>query len=791
MVVSNVISRTVTQRVSKSADRPTCSVNYATIINKGNSARFPRPQTDPSESIWSSHVKSSTPSPAPAVRVEMPVKTGLKPPTAPAEIFGGALRDLTPPPPGAHELARMALDNMAAIVAYWDADQRCRFVNRAVKRWLGVDPEALIGKHYSELLGPLYVLNRPNIEAALRGEPQEFEREIPDSAGGPPKQVLAHYLPDVVDGAVRGFFVLATDVSTIKRSEAALRESEERFRLTLEEAPIGMAVVGTDGRFLRVNGALCAILGYPAQELVGMTFQSVTHPEDLDADLALAGQLARGEIPRYSLEKRYIRKDGHVVEVELSGSVLRNPDGQPLHFIAQVEDISTRKRREREQAFLADLGPVLAFPLDAPDIFERIAALVTRRIADFCIVDLVRDGKVLRKAVASRNPSMRAVAEALWHLPLDVERPTLMSEAVRTQQPVLVQRVDLEALPSMTPSAEDICIVERLQMQSLVTVPMVASGRLLGVIALIASEGSREYDAGDLRLAQQLASRAATALENASLYRIARDATKVRDEVLGIVAHDLRNPLSTIAAHAALLGHREKLPAGSQANAHEAIQRAVARMARLIDDLLDVSSMEAGRLSVEQKPLDARTFLFDCVESQRKLADAASIELRLQAPGLMPPVRADRDRLLQVFENLVGNALKFTPSGGQVTVAADVLNDEVLFSVRDNGAGIATEHLAHLFDRFWQARRAERQGAGLGLPIAKGVVEAHGGRIWVNSTPGKGSCFFFTIPRADTPIEVARGNVTSKPLDAGSGFDLGGFLADDDGRSLSAFPRGT
>jgi signal transduction histidine kinase len=318
-------------------------------------------------------------------------------------------------------------------------------------------------------------------------------------------------------------------------------------------------------------------------------------------------------------------------------------------------------------------------------------------------------------------------------------------------------------------------------MQSIATVPLVVSGTLVGVIALIASEGSRQYDAGDLRLAEELAGRTAIALENASLYRTARDATRLRDEVLGIVAHDLRNPLGIIALQAAMLARREKLPAGSEARAGEAIERAAARMTRLIQDLLDVSRMEAGRLSIEPTTLDARTFLVECVESQRQLADDASVELRLLAPSPMPSVRADRDRLLQVFENLIGNALRFSRSGGQVTVAVEALDDEVLFSVRDNGAGISTEHLAHLFDRFWQAPRASRQGAGLGLPIVKGVVESHGGRIWVESTPGKGSCFFFTIPKADDRIRTTGRNVTRRIRDADSEFDIAMFALDDGG----------
>jgi PAS domain S-box-containing protein len=640
-----------------------------------------------------------------------------------------------PSAPSADELARMALDKVSAMVAYWDAGLQCRFANAAYEAWFGVKPQDLVGKHISELLGPLYPLNRPYIEAALRGQPQEFEREIPDPAGGPARHSLAHYIPDVADGVVRGFFVLVSDISGVKRAELALRESEERFRLTLEDAPRGMATVGTDGRFLRVNRALCDILGYSAQELVGMTFQAVTHPDDLDADLALAGQLARGEMPRYSLEKRYIRKDGRIVDVELSGSVLRDASGQPLHFIAQVEDITERKRTAAEQHFLAELGPVLASTFDPDEIFDSVARLVTRTMADFCIIDSIDaigyDEQLQRRHVASRVPDKQWLAEALHHVQLDRTKPYLLWEAMRTGRATQLQQPTDKDLAALAQAPEHLCLLQALEIVSMVAVPLIAGGRLVGGIALIASKGSRELDDRDARLAQELAWRIAISIENARLYAAARKATKVRDEVLAIVAHDLRNPLSTIAMQAELLRRHARQRAGVEAIAGESIQRATVRMARLIEDLIDISRMEAGRLSVEQAPLDPGPFLFDCISSQRHLAESASIELRLQTPQKLPQLWADRDRLSQVFENLIGNALKFSRSGGCITVGAEVREDEVLFSVRDTGAGIPPEHLPHLFDRFWQARRAEREGAGLGLPIAKAVVEAHGGRIWV------------------------------------------------------------
>jgi signal transduction histidine kinase len=171
-------------------------------------------------------------------------------------------------------------------------------------------------------------------------------------------------------------------------------------------------------------------------------------------------------------------------------------------------------------------------------------------------------------------------------------------------------------------------------------------------------------------------------------------------------------------------------------------------MNRLIQDLLDVARLEAGRLSIEQARVPAERVVSESVEAQKLLASSASIELRLDVARDVPEVWGDLDRLLQVFENLIGNAVKFTQPGGRITVGAAPRDGDVLFWVADTGAGIAAEDLPHLFDRFRQAQKASRRGAGLGLSVVKGIVEAHGGRIWVESTPGRGSTFSFTVPTA-------------------------------------------
>ena len=263
----------------------------------------------------------------------------------------------------------------------------------------------------------------------------------------------------------------------------------------------------------------------------------------------------------------------------------------------------------------------------------------------------------------------------------------------------------------------------------------------------------------DLRLAEALADRAAIAIENARLYRASVHATQLRDQVLGVVAHDLRNPLSTILMQTSALKRQGPEPERRSQKPMEVIHRAATRMNRLIQDLLDVARMEAGQLTIERARLSAGGLIAEAVEMQRPLASSSSLELRVDVDPAVAEVWGDRDRLLQVFENLIGNAIKFTQAGGRITAGATSRDDEVVFWVADTGCGIPSEHLPHVFDRFWQATRAGRQGAGLGLPIAKGIVEAHGGRIWVESTAGSGSTFFFTIPR----VSAAQDRLSDRP----------------------------
>jgi PAS domain S-box-containing protein len=238
--------------------------------------------------------------------------------------------------------------------------------------------------------------------------------------------------------------------------------------------------------------------------------------------------------------------------------------------------------------------------------------------------------------------------------------------------------------------------------------------------------------------------------EQMRLTREREAAIERRDEIMRIVAHDLRTPLATILLLAARLKRNEGAPADLWPGTAEAIERASSRMDRLIRDLLDVTRMDTGHLTVARDRLSPGQVIPDFVEAQKPLVASAKLEVDLEVEPDLPDIWADRHRLLQILENLIGNAAKFTDPGGRITVGATLQDRDVLFWIRDTGIGIEAEHLPHLFDRFWQGSRADHaRGAGLGLSIVRGLVEAHEGRIWVESAPGQGTTVYFTLPKAD------------------------------------------
>ena len=224
------------------------------------------------------------------------------------------------------------------------------------------------------------------------------------------------------------------------------------------------------------------------------------------------------------------------------------------------------------------------------------------------------------------------------------------------------------------------------------------------------------------------------------------DAVRNRDAVLSVVAHDLRNPLNIISLAANTL--LPQLPDGATRRTAQRIVRSAQRADRMIRDLLAISAIETGRFAIDARSVETAELILGALESQYSLAAAASVIVAADVSPELPPLHADEQRLLDVLENLIGNSVKFTAPGGAITVGASRRGAEVLIWVKDSGSGIEAEQLPHIFDRFWQAKKKERRGIGLGLSICKATVEAHGGKIWAESAVGVGTTIFFTVPAA-------------------------------------------
>jgi signal transduction histidine kinase len=300
----------------------------------------------------------------------------------------------------------------------------------------------------------------------------------------------------------------------------------------------------------------------------------------------------------------------------------------------------------------------------------------------------------------------------------------------------------------MAHSSERLELFRRLGLRSYMMVPLSARGTTFGVLSFVTAESAHRYNEDDLAFAEELARRASLAVENARLYAEAQAAVRAREDVLAFVSHDLKNPLTSIVMNATLLKRAtpDGTPGEKLRKHSEMIVRAADRMNRLVHDLLDWASLRAGKLTVGGKEIDVAGLLQEATSILQPVAAMKEQTLTVESPSDLTIV-ADRDRLLRVLSNLVGNALKYTPANGSIVVRATATPDELTIAVADTGPGIKADELPHVFDRYYRAKQAGAEGTGLGLAIAKGIVEAHSGRIWAESEFGKGSTFSFAIPR--------------------------------------------
>ena len=666
---------------------------------------------------------------------------------------------------------------------------------------------------------------------------------------------------------------------------------------TFEQAAIGIAHLTLDQQWISVNQRYCEITGYAREEILEKKVADLTYPDDVPASLEFIRRIRCGELPEYKIEERFLRKDGTVIWVNLTVSIVRSATGDPLYLVAFIEDITDRReaqsqasrslsllratlestadgilvvdlngkilsfnqkmadmweippeifacgddqrainaaldklvypeefltkvielyrhpgeasydvlelkdgrtferysqpqriddvpvgrvwsfrdvtarRRAEEQAhalareqaaraeaensqkraaLLAEASRVLSASFDYQTTLAALVNLAVPALGDYCALDIVEEeDKFERIGEAHVDPAKSQLLREVATFPrsaLTARHPLV--RVMTTGEPVLEADVTPAFIRASFAEAGQRRIVEALEPRSLICVPLVTSGKPIGALTLVTSGSGRRYEPADLSLAADLARRAAVVVEHARLFHEAQQATRARDDVLAVVAHDLRNPLNTVSMAVTLMLESTPPERVQERRQVEIVRRAADRMNRMVQDLLDVKRMESGRLTIDARPEPPSALINDTIDMLRPLAAGSTIRLETSIDERLPPVLADAARVQQVLSNLVGNAVKFTPRNGRITVCAERIDGEVRFGVIDTGPGIPPEQVPHIFGRFWQAKTSDRRGIGLGLAIAKGIVEAHNGRIWVESHVGLGSTFYFTLPSA-------------------------------------------
>ena len=479
------------------------------------------------------------------------------------------------------------------------------------------------------------------------------------------------------------------------------------WRLTLQHSPVGMSLVTPEGRFIAVNDAFCTMLGYSSETVRSLTFQEITHPDDLDDDVELLEETLRGERTSYRLVKRYLHADGRVVWADLSVALLRDDDGAPIHFIGQILDITEQYEYRRELALAqatidqqrrrteavhdtVDVGLVL---VDHEGNYQT----VNRRHRDF-----------MRLAYPEGH---NGVAGQLGEVYAEDGVTLLTAEQMASYRAVRGEEFDdLRIWVGSDP----------------------VTRRALSVSARSVRDHTGQF-AG-----------AALAYKDVTDYV---EAISVKDEFVASVSHELRTPMTSILGHLEMLADDPSLP-DDVTRRIMTVERNALRLRQLVSDLLEVQQEGESGMRLDLQSCDLAEIVRDSVDAARPWAEASGLDLVLEAPESLPS-RSDPGRMRQVVDNLLSNAVKYSEPGGRVRVALTADADDVELVVEDSGLGIPPEELSRLFTRFFRgeaARDRHIQGTGLGLSIVRSIVEAHGGSVAIESELGRGSVVRAALP---------------------------------------------
>ncbi|HEY9808480.1 MAG TPA: PAS domain S-box protein [Halomicronema sp.] len=558
----------------------------------------------------------------------------------------------------------------------------------------------------------------------------------------------------------RGCVATLLDITERKRSETArqnlLKELSD-LKFALDQVAI-VSVIDANKKLIYVNDKFCEIYQYSQEELIGKTYDfllSKSQPKQFFIDI-WQKNLSQGKVWQGQIQNQ--AKNGINYWVETTIVPFLDAQANPIQYLSIQFDISQRVRGEEQERFLAHASNVLASSLDYSTTLEQVAQLAVPQMADWCTIHLIGEDKSVEKLVLAHiNPDKVKWAQELSvRYPFRSDEPTGAGKVWRSGISELYPEITDEMLVASALDAEHLKILREVGFCSVMIVAIKVPSRVLGVLSFISAEGGRCYDEIDLGFAEDLAYRAALAIENAKLYQNAHRAkaeaetlNRIKDEFLATLSHELRTPLTSILGWATLLQSRS-FNQTTLEKGLEAIERNAKSQAQLIEDLLDVSRIITGKLGLNIAPVNLKAALENALDAVHSAATAKSISIETYIEPTLGAFSGDQNRLQQVIWNLVSNAIKFTPKGGRVLVKMQQNADLLEIVVSDTGIGINPDFLPFVFERFRQADSSSTRqhgGLGLGLAIVRHLVELHGGSVSASSDGlDKGATFTIKLP---------------------------------------------
>jgi len=536
-----------------------------------------------------------------------------------------------------------------------------------------------------------------------------------------------------------------TERRGIEEAADEVRRAHERYALVAQATNDVIWDWDAEHGTIVWNDALQTMFGYAPDQIDNRLqwWDSHLHPDDRERVVNGINSIIEKGGSSWTDEYRFERADGSFTEVLDRGYIARSEDGTPVRMIGAMLDVTERKRAERIATFMAEASAVLASSLEYHATLARVAEMTVPLLADLCFVDL-RTGDDGGERLAATNEDADLFAD-------------LVREVVTTGTPRLIEHVD----------ATDPLHARGIRSALIVPLVVVSGDRPLGALTLAMSHSKRVLAERDRRVVEDVARRAAMAIEHARLYDDAQKANLAKDEFLAILSHELSTPLTIILGWSGILS-RDDVTQEEMLRGVESIRAGALAQAQLIDDVLDLSRVTTGKLRLDVQPVSIGQLVADSLTAVRVAAAAKRIDLIAPDTTTAVTVLGDENRLRQVIWNLLTNAIKFTPSGGRVTVSLENTPGTVRLIVTDTGRGIAREFLAHVFEPFRQADASTTRvhgGLGLGLAIVRYLVEGHGGTVSAFSDGvDQGARFIVELPAVTTSTNFA--SVTNRKVNA-------------------------